>query len=241
MASRDFNTFMDSYIHEIRTNKKRSVPVSREAEEESVPSDLTAHAIYIIKKPKTFFQQLIERFFGTNEEDFVEHKKTEKKASVQDEQEFDQEYEELAEKQGGFMGWLKSIFATDVNESYQDIDDEERLEREAAEPQRTQPTPVAKKSVPKVITKQSWWSRLFGDSSDYEEDMEQAIPEQAVSEISQVQEQQFKELKQDMKEVAIIATAAFKKLPKDQFGMFKNSSDFKRFKEILAKHDIIKK
>ena len=138
MGSKDFNTFMDTYIDNIRTQKSTpytSEKKKKKEEYEDVPSNISADSVYIIKKPKTFLMNLIESFTGTDEEDFEEKKKQEKKKSVESEREFEQEYDEISheEEKKGLWSRFCSLFSTDVNESYEDIDDEEKIEREESE------------------------------------------------------------------------------------------------------------
>lgn len=247
MGSKDFNTFMDTYIDNIRTQKSTpytSEKKKKKEEYEDVPSNISADSVYIIKKPKTFLMNLIESFTGTDEEDFEEKKKQEKKKSVESEREFEQEYDEISheEEKKGLWSRFCSLFSTDVNESYEDIDDEEKIEREESE---EKVETFKEESVDtEVVSKPSAWGGFLnffgiGIEENYEDDKIN-VSEVQMKPKNDSSVEKMVEMKQDLKEIAIIATAAFKKLPKEQFELFKNSSDFNKFKKLLEKHNVIK-
>ena len=245
MASRDFNSFMDSYISDIRSNKpKQSVHKRVEEEHEKVPEGVSTSSVYVIKRPKTFWEKIVEVFTGTEEEDF-EQRRT--KSASKNEDEFDQEYEQLEKEdtRKGIWHRLTQLFATNVNDTYQEIDDAEREEhRISSSRERPQKKSVhvqsrANNNIYAREEGTSIWQnflRFFGmDIQEEENDEEEVVPAEKDEDM-----EKLVDMKEDLKQVAIIATAAFKKLPKEQFELFKNSSDFAQFKKILGKHNIIK-
>lgn len=253
MASKDFNTFMDSYIDNIRQNKKNDFSVekkSKKQEEESVPVNVSSDSVYVIKKPKTFWEKLKEVFTATDEEEFKEEIEDNESLATEEIQDFEQEDEEIKteESNKGFIEWLKSIFATKVNDTYEEIDEipqeevdkvieENKIEysNETEENNNIEYQSENKSFLGKLLS-------IFGISiekaeEDYEEDMKHPI-EDKIEKTNKTTE--LKEIKEDMKNIAVIATAAFKKLPKEQFKLFKESNDFAQFKEILKKHGVIR-
>lgn len=238
MVGRDFNQTMDSYLERVRSDKSISYNTSKKKgkleEEESVPKGITATSIYIIKKPKAWWLKLVERFTVKEEEDFEERPREEKTESAESEQEFEQEYDEIKqdEKKLTFFQRIARFFSSDVEEEYQDIDDEEKVETEGLE--RSQEiTEKRKKQRKKPLSHR--FLRILGINFEDEEPVIEA------AEIKDTPSaEKMMEMKSDMKEIAIIATAAFKQLPKDRFELFKSSSDFNKFKEILRKNNIIK-
>jgi len=253
MGSKDFNMFMDGYIDDIRSKKTSSTHVvsgkkkGKKHADEKVPEAVTADSVYVIKKPKTFWMKLIESVSGTDEEDFEEKEKKEKKESKESEQEFEQEYDEMEheEEKKGLWARFCSLFSRDVNEAYEDIDDEEKVDKQEEKKENPEPTPDSEpeQEVEEEDDKPSIWQKLlnfFGigiETEDYEDD---EVPMQEVKPKEDPSMQKMIEMKEDLKDIAVIATAAFKKLPKEQFEMFKNSADFTKFKKLLEKHNVIK-
>jgi hypothetical protein len=252
MGSKDFNLFMDNYIDGVRSKKKspKMIIKNKDSEiEESVPVGVSSNSIYIIRKPKNWWQNLVQLFTSVDEEDFEEKKKKEKKVSIDDEQEFEQELDEMEQEQNkkGFFSKLFSLFSSDVNEAYEDLDDEANLERDVNESD----IPKAALIEDEVVAdeqKVSLWQRFLnffgvGFEETYEDDQEEST-KNLDDKNSQFKDdpslEKMIEIKDDMKQIAIIATAAFKKLPQEQFKLFKESSDFSKFKSILSKHNIIK-
>lgn len=228
MAKRAFNDSMDEYIASVRTKKPKSFSPSEE--EETVPENLSSSAIYIIKKPKTWFHKVVDSFKKTDEEDFDEHIEKKTEEPVEEVQEFEEDYEQMKEKKG-FFGWLSSLFSSKVDEAYQDIDDEKNIEHEEVEEQPEEIEPVQEK--------QSWWKSVLsfinGPDEEYEE-----IEEEPEEEKEDPSMEKMIEIREDLKQIAVISTATFKKLPKREFAFFKESEDFKKFKSILEKHNIIR-
>jgi len=253
MASKDFNDFMDSYIDNIRTTKTapQIKPKRDEIIEEKVPEEVSSHSVYVIKKPKPFWRQWIDSLTATKEEEFDEKEQEEEEATVTQEESFEQEYEELAEeeKKTGFFAWLGSLFSRDVNETYEERDNGETSDTVAVDPKTGNAIVTegqsTKKEEPEEVyeetTKRSWFSwitDLFAADDDFDEE---ETASQAPAAPVQKTSADVLAIKEDLKQVAIIATATFKKLPPEQFKLFKESADFAAFKEILSKYDIIKK
>lgn len=253
MASKDFNTSMDSYIENIR-GKKNNFSIAKNKEdkiEEKVPSNISTDSVYIIKKPKTFLEKLKETFTTTDEESFEERKKEDFTKTSAEEQEFEQEFEEIKteENKEGFFSWLKSIFSSDVNETYAELDKipEEDVQKVIKENRIN----FSQKNISdnnyssnEIPQKTGFFSKMLNkigisidDSEDDYEEYEKS-QEQKKTDINSIEE--FVALREDLKEIAVIATTAFKKLPKEQFKLFKESQDFSKFKTILKKHGIIK-
>jgi len=94
----------------------------------------------------------------------------------------------------------------------------------------TKPTKPKKSFLSKI-------SSFFGleDSSAKEDETVETM-----APIEDPSMQKMIELKEDLKQVAVIATGILPKLPKDEFQAFKNSEEFARFKAILKKNNIIK-
>jgi len=248
MGSKDFNTFMDTYIDDIRTQKSTShtsgKKKKKKKENEDVPSNISADSVYVIKKPKTFLMKLLESFTGTDEEDFEEKKKQEKKESVESEREFEQEYDEISheEEKKGLWSWVCSLFSRDVNESYEDIDDEEKIETETPKEEDVE-TPKEEVVEEKGSSRPSAWAKFlnfFGIGIEEECEDRVDMSEVQIKPKGESSVEKMIEMKEDLKDIAIIATAAFKKLPKEQFELFKNSADFAKFKKLLEKHNVIK-
>lgn len=235
---------MDSYIDTIRTNKPKGQITSKKTdqEEERVPKGVNASSIYIIKKPKTFWEKIVETFTGTEEEDFESRKS---KKPAEDEDEFEEESEQLEqeEKKKGLWHRFTQLFATNVNEAYSDIDEVEQIEHKQENQQKKAVTQEKKdQDIYAEEQKKSVWENIlqfFGMSAEEEGD-EDPEGEQIEQMKRDAEIEKLVEMKEDLKQIAIIATATFKKLPKEQFEMFKKSSDFAQFKKILSKHNIIK-
>jgi hypothetical protein len=249
MASKDFNSFMDSYIENIRDKKKNNFSIAKNKEEkteERVPKDISTTSVYIIKKPKTFLEKIKEVFTTTDEESFEERKKEDVSNTLKQEQEFVQEYEEIncEEEKKGLFKWLKSIFSSDVNETYADLDivSEEDVQKVINENSLTENS--CDKEESKIYNKEkgffakifSFFGISFEENNSYDENY---LTKKDESKETAAMEE-FIALKEDLKEVAIVATSAFKKLPKEQFKLFKESKDFSKFKTILKKHGIIR-
>jgi len=79
-----------------------------------------------------------------------------------------------------------------------------------------------------VKTGEGWLSRLF----------KRAVTVPKKEEFVEVSEERDKI--HDLKAVAKVALAAIKQLPPDKLSTFKESSEFKEFKEILDRHKLIK-
>ena len=250
MSSKDFNLLMDDYIDGKRTTK--NIPFisnkkKRDYEDEVVPEGVSSHSVYVIKKPKSFLQRLIEKFTLSKEEDFEEEKRVEKTESIESEQEFEQELDEMKEeeKKTTFFGWLFKFFSSNVDEEYEDLDDEERLEENKPQEKKEETAEVHIEDIKEDADEKKGRSfflkflDFIGISvkKEYDVDEERHAEEEHRETPSM---ETMLEMKEDLKEVAIIATATFKKLPKEQFKLFKNSSDFKKFKEILKRNNIIK-
>ncbi len=247
MGNKDFNAFMDGYIDNIRTNEPKSPTrgssnKKKKEGDEKVPSEVNADSVYIIKKPKTWWMNFLEKVTGTDEEDFEERKKEEKKESVESEQQFEQELDEIKHEgeRKGFFARIFGFFQNDVNEVYEDLDDEQKAE----EMPYVSETHSESMVDDEIVEKSSLWSKIcgffgIGAVENYDEDAESINDGSAKPQEDKSMEKMI-EMKEDMKDLAVIATATFKKLPKEQFKMFKESADFKRFKEILGKHNLIK-
>ncbi|MCB9358710.1 hypothetical protein H6503_02150 [Candidatus Woesearchaeota archaeon] len=251
MASKDFNLSMDDYISTRRDKKSLFFETKKRNDEmdDEVPSGVSSDSVYIIKKPKTFWNKLMEKFSGTEEEDFQERSKEESvEVSKESEQVFEQEYDEIKqEEKKGFLSWLSGIFSSKVNETYEDIDQQEMLEEKStfdgADIQRdSEQMTLEQTQEPEAEKKGLWESILsfFGLGIDKEDDGEsdEENVQESIEKINTSEE--LESMKKDFKEIAVISTAAFKKLPKEQFELFKKSSDFAKFKEILKKHEIIR-
>jgi hypothetical protein len=247
MGSKDFNSFMDNYIDQVRSKKSSPTKMNlkrNDVIEEDVPEGVSSSSVYIIRKPKTWWQNLIQSFTSTEEEDFQEEAKQEKKVSVKEEQEFEQEYQEIVqeEERPGFLRKIFSIFSSNVNETYEDLDDEAKIERDVHEAD----IPDENLPVETEIVSQEKFSfgrrflNFFGIGYEEVYDEEQSQEKQNIDIKDDPSMEKMIEIKEDMKQIAIIATAAFKKLPKEQFKLFKESADFIKFKSILKKHNIIK-
>ncbi|MFT4303199.1 MAG: hypothetical protein ACMXYG_01420 [Candidatus Woesearchaeota archaeon] len=242
MASKDFNVSMDDYISQRRDKKPFSF-INRKKEDDmddEVPAGVNSDSVYIIKQPKTFWQKFVENFTGVDEEDFQEKEKEEVLVSKESEQEFEQEYDEIKQdEKKGIFGWISNIFSTKVNETYEDLDQEEKIEHSNKSDDEVK---VAdNNNVEKVSkSKKGFFKNFLAFFGSGKEEVEQEVVDSALNEINTAASANIDEIKQDLKDVAIIATATFKKLPKDQFELFKNSSDFDKFKKILKKHNIIK-
>lgn len=247
MAATDFNRLMDDYIEKKRTSVVPSFLDSKKkqsAEEEIVPEDVSATSVYVIKKPKGFWKRMFDRFLVRTEEDFEAKQRKETTETVESEQEFEQEYDEMKhdEKRLTFFQWLKGLFAKDVEEEYQDIDDEEKMKEtghegnESSAPKLQQDIEDGQVNVKKPLF--SRFLELFGISVDVRHKAEEEFQEKA-KEVPPSTEKMI-EMKEDMKELAVISVATFKKLPKEHFELFKDSSDFKKFKEILKKYNVVK-
>ncbi len=250
MASKDFNAFMDSYITDIRDKKKNTFSIQRKKDDEydeNVPTDIKSDSVYVIKKPKTFIEKLKELFTSTDEEEFKEEPRVEKTQTIEQEQEFEQEYEELQteERKSSIVEWLKSLFATNVNDTYEEIDEipAEKVQKVMEENSIKTEDIQAKESEPEYENKEkrSFFGKILSFFGVSIEDADEEYDENTLSEETNTPStQEMMDMKSDMKEVAIIATAAFKKLPKEQFKLFKESSDFAKFKVILTKHGVIR-
>jgi len=142
-------------------------------------------------------------------------------------EELEEEFEEGAKKKT-FWQWLKGIFAA---EEEVDIPEEEYVEEiieEEAEDEEA-PEEIEEEYVEEV-QKKGFFARLFGSifpKTREEEEFEEVSDELA-------------EDIQDMKTIAEIATKAMKMLPPDKMKEFKETEDFKTFKEILKKRELIK-
>ncbi len=64
--------------------------------------------------------------------------------------------------------------------------------------------------------------------------------EKVEEKIEEPQKDNNEELKQDLKEISRISFGMMQKLQKEELTKFKKSEEFNKFKEILAKHKIIK-
>jgi hypothetical protein len=241
MGTKEFNSFMDNYIDDVRNKKPEPFLTDKKKQEpEEVPEGVNSNSVYVIRKPKTFLEKVKEFFTATDEEDFQEKEKQEKEASAEDEQEFEQEYDEISkEEKQGFWSRVFSFFTGNVNEAYEDID-EEHLEEKKVEEKLVTSEDIEKmpEKEPEVEDKSIWQKILaffgLGIPEEYEDEQQQ---EEAKEDPGM---EKYIELKEDFKEIAVIATSAFKRLPKEQFKMFKESTDFDKFKKILKKHNIIK-
>jgi hypothetical protein len=243
MASKDFNLNMDGYIEQIRSRK--SSPIygtslkKNKVNEEKVPEGISHSSVYVIKKPKTWWQKFVEGFTIIKEEDFEERPKKEKIEPLEAEQEFEQEMDEMKneEKKVTFFGWLTSFFSREVEEEYRDMDDEDKIEQGIGAVSEKDTEEIQEEGV--CEEKKSFFARVlnfFGLGYGAETiDHTSESPDKISPSIENILE-----MKEDLKQVAIIATAAFKKLPKEHFKLFKESDDFVKFKEILKKHNIIK-
>jgi len=249
MASKDFNAFMDSYIDNIRDKNKNSFSTQKKKEQKQeidvMPNDISSDSVYIIKKPKTTWEKIKEIFTSTDEEKFKEQPREEIDSTSKEETEFEQEYEEIKteEKKSGFIEWLKSLFASNVNDTYEELDEipAEEVAKVIQEDSINKETTDENEQIEDIREeKKGFFAKIldfFGISvEDDEYEQDQTTKEKVVS----ASEQEIIEMKQDMKDVAIISTAAFKRLPKEQFKLFKESNDFAKFKVILKKHGIIK-
>lgn len=251
MSNKDFNLLMDDYIDGKRMTKNIpfiSSKKKRDYEDEVVPKGVSSTSVYVIKKPKSFWQRLVERFTLAKEEDFEEEKRVEKTESIESEQEFEQELDEMKEEQKKttFFGWLFKFFSSNVDEEYEDMDDEERLEENEQKEKKEETVDIhtenTKENADDEKKSRSFFLKFLdfigiSVKKEYGADEEKHTEEEYKETPSM---EAMLEMKEDLKEVAIIATATFKKLPKEQFKLFKNSSDFKKFKEILKKQNIIK-
>jgi hypothetical protein len=243
MATKDFNLELDSYISKVREKKARPVVANkskkiRHIREESVPKEISrSTSIYVIKRPKSGWQKVKEKFVDVSEVDF-EKRKTISKDKISEQQEFDQEYDEMRKegKKTGFFSWLSNIFADDVDESYKDIDDEN--------------TAITKSDTEKKITVETE-SEMEDESTMKESRKSRGMfsklsyifgltPEEEEKAVEGASEAVLTELKTDLKTIATISIGAFNKLPKAEFTRLKNSPEFAKFKEILKKHGIVK-
>ena len=230
MVSSDFNRFMDDYIE-----KRRESPAvllsqkqgSKREEEESVPDDVSSSSVYIIKKPRTFFQRLLDKITFKDEENFEAKERVEEEHTIDEEQEFEQEYDEIKydEKKLSFFQRIAKFFSVPVEQEYQDIDDEEKTEQN--------------KGSSKKNGFFSGVLEFLGVSVEHGSKTEN-VQEEEVEEKKDPSMEKMIEIKQDLKDLALISVATFKRLPKNQFELFKNSDDFKKFKEILKKHNVVR-
>jgi len=238
MASGDFNRFMEDYIDKRRSHQSPSFQDNKDKkkkyEEEKVPDGISPSSVYVIKKPKTFWQKLLEKFTSTDEEDFEEKPRKEVSETVESEQEFEQEFDEMKhdERKLTFFQRLMRIFSSKVEEEYQDLDDEAKIGE-------SNPTKTYVEEYTKEPSQTTFFGKLLsmlGISVEVEDKGEEKVEEHVIDPSTQ----KMIEMREDLKEIAIIAVATFKKIPKEQFELVKNSSDFKKFKEILKKYNIIK-
>lgn len=245
MVSKEFNQSIDSYIDTLRSKKpKAEAPKKKKKQEfdDKLPKDVSYDSIYIIKKPKNAWQKIVEAFTATDEEDFEEEKKQEKKKSIEDEREFEQEYAEIkqVERKEGIFRKIAAFFTSDVNETYEDLDDESRLMQASSQKPASQKADkieiVDEDKAEPVKEQKSFFTKFLGFfglsvENEFDDDLQ---PKEDPS------MQKMIEMREDIKELAVIATSTFKKLPKEQFKIFKESSEFEKFKVILRKYNVIK-
>jgi hypothetical protein len=151
-----------------------------------------------------------------------------------------------------------SFFAPPVDEVYEDLDEEEKLRVEAMAKEaeakksavpvhRVETTSTSAVEVEEKGSGSGFISKVLAFFGIYEDDHHEMVEEKPKDDGFKKLEQKpdpslekMLEMKEDFKQIAIIATATFKKLPKRKFELFKESNDFKVFKEILKKHNVIR-
>jgi hypothetical protein len=232
----EFNDAINSYISDVRKRKRfsfKNISPSKRVErrEESLPK-LSENKLYIIKKPKTPWQSFADKFTVVEEEDFKVMKEQKNVKATNADQEFEQEYEELAEEgsKTSFFGKIFKFFSPDVESVYKDMDDEEKVEKEAKAqaPPKASPPEQKKKKGSKFL-------KFFG--IDDEEEKEHSYPNGHIEDPSM---QKMIEMKEDMKQLAVFVTGVIKKLPKKEYEELKKSPDLEAFKATLRKNNIIK-
>ena len=256
MVSSDFNQLMDNYISNRKSKDQEPIHAILKSkrdkgkqEEEFVPDGVSSSSVYVIKKPKSFLRKLIDRFSIMDEEGFEEYPRVDKKESENSEQEFEQELDEMTrdEKKTTFFGWIAKFFSISVDEEYEDIDDVGRIElgeQKSEEKQEDRFEHMTDHMDMETDEKGSFISNFlnfFGisveKSDEHPEELYEPVVDRPKEDVSM---QKMIEMKEDLKDIAVIAIAIFKKLPKKHFQELKSSTEFEKFKIILKKHNVIR-
>ncbi|MBN2111574.1 hypothetical protein JW707_00590 [Candidatus Woesearchaeota archaeon] len=160
----------------------------------------------------------------------AEEKKS-KEETEKEEEEIEQEFEEGA-SQKTFMEWLKGMFTFEKkpDESLEEAGERMEEEEKAEEASEESPEDEIEDEYLEEVKKESWigslFSRIFMKSREEEE-------------LEDVQDEIAEDF-QDLKVVAEIATKVMKQLPPEKMKSLKESEDFKMFKEILKRRELIK-
>jgi hypothetical protein len=247
MDQKEFNRALSDYLNNKKENqldkyklieklKKRSLK-QRDFTEE-IP-ELKEDKVHIIEKEKTFLDGLLNFFKPIEKEKRVKQQpqpEVDISKGVQDE-EFAKAEKELEIKIS--HPFLKKIvaFFTNLTKSYpkqEKVEEEveERIEEEVT--QEIQEFEEKEKELEKkeeALRKKK--TQIIWDFISKINFLKQLV---------QKSEQQTEKIdsENDLKKIARITALVIKKLPSDEFQKFKTSDDFKKFREILQKHDIIK-
>ncbi|MGM5488014.1 MAG: hypothetical protein ACQESG_03640 [Nanobdellota archaeon] len=237
MSQKEFNEFLGNYLSSKRRPKKRIKNVKNifQKEEKVEIPELERGGIQVIKKDETLFQRMFRNKKPQYEGDIPKEEVEKELASA----EFDSEEEEikeeieasptLKERVSHFFSRFKRPQTEDEEVYTEDkvYDDEGYLITELEELEEKEEELINQEKMLKSRRKGLIKSiiRLFKEQ-----------PEREEPEISP----DTTELEEELKEVARFTVDVMKSLPKRKIQDLKHREEFKRFKEILKKRDLIR-
>ncbi|MFO7710754.1 MAG: hypothetical protein R6V53_03255 [Candidatus Woesearchaeota archaeon] len=233
MSQKEFNEFLGNYLSSKRKPKKRMnvKKMFKKEKKEEIPELTEGVQIVETEEP------LLKRLFKKKTKEKVEYEGDIPKEEVEKQlaaAEFDSEEEELEEEieaSPTLKERLKSFFSRKEEniEDKRSYDDEGYLITELEE--------LEKKEEELINQEKMLKSRRRGlIRSIIQMFKEQPEVQQEVTETSE----DTSELEEDLKEVSRFAADVIKRLPRRKIEDLKKSDEFKRFKEILRKRQLIK-
>ncbi|MFP4424267.1 MAG: hypothetical protein ACLFP2_03455 [Candidatus Woesearchaeota archaeon] len=234
MSQKEFNEFLGNYLSSKRRPKKRLnvKKIFKKEKKEDIPELTNGVQIVETEKP------LLRRLFKKKPKEKKEYEGDIPKEEVEKElaaAEFDSEEEELEEEieaSPTLKERLKNFF-TRKQEPMEDTrryDDEGYLITELEELEQKEEELINQEKMLK--SRRRGLIRSIIQMFKEKPEMQQEVTEDTSEETS--------ELEEDLKEVSRFATDVIKRLPRRKIEDLKKSDEFKRFKEILRKRQLIK-
>jgi len=248
MVQSDFNRELSSYLKERTRSSTHSdegffgKQKVKESSGEEVPQ-MNGNEVVIIKGKKGIVEKIIDRIHRMRKKDRSKIEVEEQVAPVEGmygEKEFEKEEmeydEELEKTKQGFWAKIVSFFVSDRQVSEEEIIDEQAREEKEAFKEELHGLEKEEEKLDKneMKIKEKKLNLIFNFLQKF-----RFAGKSAEEDLVKEEAKEF-DLYQDLKEVSKITTDVMKRLPYEQLEILKKTDNFKRFKEILAKHRLIK-
>ena len=234
MSKGDFNKELNSYL-KTRVKPVKKVRVSKKgndyrfkSSDEEVPN-MKEGEVLVIEGDKNIVDKIISLFKKKNKKEVAKEPVVQEidEATPEEKKEFEEEMKEIdTETNEGIIAKILGFFRIKVEkEEIDELETEEQFEEKIEEIEKKEEEIEAEEEEIKA-EKKSLISRLMG-MFNKKEDVDMSSYEN-------------EELKNDLKEIAKIATDVMKKLDGEELRKFKQSEDFKKFMEILKNNKLVK-